>query len=459
MCSYYLNDYQDCITSVNISPNTEMIAVSEENSSIYLYKMNETKVKSKNALNYYELIGGHSSAVFKAKFTHDSKYLLSCGDDNLACLWNISSSNMKQLEEDEDEDDDDEAFESKIKSSFHHSSLIQTSPVTSYSGHLYSVWDIELYSQLNLFCTASKDATARLWSFDRIYPLRIFAGHQSDVNSVKFHPNGAYLATGSSDKTVRLWSVSTGEFVRLFSGHRSRVYCLAFSPDGSYLASAGEDKKIKIYDLRSGVIYKEFKGHTDTVHSLTFDNNSEILCSGGLDKTVKFWDFHQKNIKIGSELSFDYSNNTSTNKNTSSPTTSSELISSVCVDFNVYSIYCDMQNVFHVNGAKKVGPPALEATKLQTEAKSDLKSTVKMEESRAQTPQKAKRIASKAKPTPHTASQKTIPSNSNETRSSISTRSSRRNLSDSQANTSSAAVVNSITTSFLFNNDDDLYEV
>ena len=41
MCCYHLEDHQDCITSVNISPDTEMIAVSNENSTIYLYKLSE----------------------------------------------------------------------------------------------------------------------------------------------------------------------------------------------------------------------------------------------------------------------------------------------------------------------------------------------------------------------------------------------------------------------------------
>ncbi len=104
MCCYHLEDHQDCITSVNISPDTEMIAVSNENSTIYLYKLSENttinekkyqkisnrKTQNENKPNFQELVGGHSSTVFKAKFTHDSKYLLSCGDDNTACLWNVN---------------------------------------------------------------------------------------------------------------------------------------------------------------------------------------------------------------------------------------------------------------------------------------------------------------------------------------------------------------------------------
>lgn len=302
-------------------------------------------MNQKNKTSFQELGGGHTGTVFKSKFTHDSKYLLSAGDDGLSCLWNINNFSVEPTSNDQEE-----FFDSKIKSSSPYESSNSCYLVCSYSGHLYPIWDVEIFSHLNLFTTCCKDGTARLWSFDRIYPLRIYCGHQSDVNCVQFHPNGSYIATGSSDKTVRLWSVQTSEFVRLFSGHRSRIFSIAFSPDGNYLASAGEDKKIKVWDLRTGGMLKELKAHMDIVHSLAFDNNSEILCSGGLDKTVKFWDVHNKNnVLIEPNLrTYQLSS-----KNLNSSLNSSELVRSINVDFNVYSISIDVQNVFCINGARK----------------------------------------------------------------------------------------------------------
>ena len=346
-CSFYYDDENSIITSSSISPNFETISFTSEKGSIFLYKLNQYE---KKMMHCDELVGGHTGSIFKSKFTHDSKYLLSCGEDGLACLWNMKKTKLNNrfdfsYYESEHEEEEEEVINNSNTSDL-------TSLTCSYSGHLYSVWDVEIFSRLNLFSTCSKDGTARLWSFDRLYPTRIYCGHQSDVNSVRFHPNGSYLATGSSDKTVRLWSVQSSEFVRLFSGHRSRVFSVAFSPDGNYLASAGEDKKIKIWDLRSGGLYKEFKGHTDIIHSLLFDNNSEILCSGGLDRTVKLWDVHSKNIQV--ELNSNKLNDsTKLNKSFNSSFTSNELIKSINVDFSVYSIDCDVQNVFYFSGACK----------------------------------------------------------------------------------------------------------
>jgi len=56
------------------------------------------------------------------------------------------------------------------------------SNVVCYKGHNYPVWDVDFSPEGFYFATASHDRTARLWSCDHIYPLRIFVGHFSDVD-------------------------------------------------------------------------------------------------------------------------------------------------------------------------------------------------------------------------------------------------------------------------------------
>ncbi|CAL5435016.1 unnamed protein product [Camellia sinensis] len=127
------------------------------------------------------------------------------------------------------------------------------------------------------FASASHDRTARIWSVDRIQPLRIMAGHLSDVD-------------GSSDKTVRLWDVQSGECVRIFIGHRSMVLSLAMSPDGRYMASGDEDGTIMMWDLSSGRCVTPLVGHTSCVWTLAFSCEGSLLASGSADCTVKLWD-------------------------------------------------------------------------------------------------------------------------------------------------------------------------
>ena len=57
-----------------------------------------------------------------------------------------------------------------------------------YKGHNYPVFDVKFSPQGYYFATASIDKTARLWSVDHLFPLRIFVGHLSDVE-VKYFVN------------------------------------------------------------------------------------------------------------------------------------------------------------------------------------------------------------------------------------------------------------------------------
>lgn len=55
--------------------------------------------------------------------------------------------------------------------------------LVAYRGHGRDpVWDVEWGPMGVYFASASRDRTARLWTSDRVVPLRMYTGHLSDVN-------------------------------------------------------------------------------------------------------------------------------------------------------------------------------------------------------------------------------------------------------------------------------------
>ncbi|KAK6912509.1 WD40 repeat [Dillenia turbinata] len=224
----------------------------------------------------YTLFQGHSGAVYSANFSPLGDFLLSSSADSTVRLWST-----------------------KLNAN-----------LVCYKGHNYPVWDVQvanlpaiflvmfnIFSPLvefspvgHYFASCSHDRTARIWSMDRLQPLRIMAGHLSDVDCVQWHANCNYIATGSSDKTVRLWDVQSGECVRIFIGHRSMILSLAMSPDGRYMASGDEDGTIMMWDLSTGRCVTPLMGHTSCVWSLAFSGEGSLLASGSADCTVKLWD-------------------------------------------------------------------------------------------------------------------------------------------------------------------------
>ncbi|KAK9100240.1 hypothetical protein Scep_023670 [Stephania cephalantha] len=236
----------------------------------------------------YTLFQGHAGPVYSSTFSPIGDFILSSSSDSTVRLWSR-----------------------KLNAN-----------LVCYKGHNYPVWDVQLTLKLGIahrqdscseaplsafcdslstkylkfspvghyFASASHDRTARVWSMDRIQPLRIMAGHLSDVDCVRWHANCNYIATGSSDKTVRLWDVQSGECVRIFIGHRSMILSLAMSPDGRYMASGDEDGTIMMWDLSSGRCVTPLMGHSSCVWTLDFSGEGSLLASGSADCTVKLWD-------------------------------------------------------------------------------------------------------------------------------------------------------------------------
>lgn len=163
--------------------------------------------------------------------------------------------------------------------------------VAVFRSHNTAVW-CNAFSPLGMyFATGGVDRTARLWSVEHPYPLRVCVGHTADVDSIVFHPNGNYFATGSSDNSCRLWDVLTGECVRVFEGvHQASVLSLAVSPCGRYLASGAADASVALWDINAGTRISSMLGHDAPVYSLAFSRESSLLISGSGDCTVRMWD-------------------------------------------------------------------------------------------------------------------------------------------------------------------------
>ncbi|KAI4579500.1 hypothetical protein MJT46_000868 [Ovis ammon polii x Ovis aries] len=275
---YAFYNTEQLLNTVEVSPDSKLLAAGFDNSCIKLWSLHSKKLKSEphhvnvsrihlacdfleeeddeddNTGTEMKVLRGHCGPVYSTRFLEDSSGLLSCSEDMSIRYWDLGSFTNTVL----------------------------------YQGHAYPVWDLDISPQSLYFASGSHDRTAWLWSFDRTYPLRIYAGHLAEVDCVKFHPNSNYLAMGSTDKTVRLWSTQQGNSVRLFTSHRGPVLSLAFPPNGKYLASAGEDQRLKLWDLAPGTLYKELRGHTDNITSFTFSPDSSLFAS--MDNSVLVWD-------------------------------------------------------------------------------------------------------------------------------------------------------------------------
>ncbi|MBD99509.1 MAG: hypothetical protein CMO34_06670 [Verrucomicrobia bacterium] len=84
------------------------------------------------------------------------------------------------------------------------------------------------------------------------------AAHYWAIYDIAFKPtsNGQLFATASKDKTVKIWDAQTMRVLKRFEGfadkgHTHSVNALLWSSYKEYLVSAGDDKSIKIWNIDS----------------------------------------------------------------------------------------------------------------------------------------------------------------------------------------------------------------
>jgi WD40 repeat protein len=115
--------------------------------------------------------------------------------------------------------------------------------------------------------------------------------HPGGVGSVAFAPDRDVFATAGRDRTVRVWDTLVGTQIIEMIGHTNEVTDVTFSPDGAVLASAGGDNTIRLWNAHTGEpIGPPLTGHEDWVTSVAFSHDGSSMVSGSLDGTIRLWD-------------------------------------------------------------------------------------------------------------------------------------------------------------------------
>ncbi|NMG19932.1 serine/threonine-protein kinase [Brasilonema bromeliae] len=272
-CVRTLRGHSSMVLAVAISSDGQTIASGSNDHTIKLWQLETGKLLR----TLGGLFSGHSSIVHTVAFSPDGQLLASGSWDETIKLWQVSRGK-------------------EIRTLTSHTSWINSvafSPILPN----FSYQQEEAYVRAWMLASGSADSTVKLWIVSTGIEISTFTGHLDSVWSVAFSPDGELLASGSADSTIKLWQVNTGRKIHTFRGHSFFVNFVTFSPDGRLLASASADGTIKLWQVSTGKEIHTFRGHSDAVCSVTFSPNAQLLASGSWDKTIKIWQ-----IRTGTEI-------------------------------------------------------------------------------------------------------------------------------------------------------------
>jgi WD40 repeat protein len=216
-----------------------------------------------------EPIRHENSKIFFARFSPDSKRVVTGSADNSARLWDA----------------------------------ITGKPLDRSLKHQDSVLDAKFSPDGQRIITISKDNTARLWDPTIGIQIGEPLKHQAHVSSAEFSPDSRLAVTASFDGTARLWDTATGEAIGKPLNHDGKVHSARFDRDGNRVVTVSYDDaniRVSFWDtvtcnqtgrplvLQFNVLYLNLLPLNLLPLEFSPDCNRIVVCL--LDNTARLWD-------------------------------------------------------------------------------------------------------------------------------------------------------------------------
>jgi WD40 repeat protein len=286
------------ITAARFSPDSRYIVSGSWDNTVRLWE-----VESGHETRTFK---GHQDAVTDVCFSPDGRQILSAGMDKTVRLWRMDNSTPTVF--------------CSIRKGFFSSARFSPDGRLILLGTTQAavqLWDIHSGRKLrdykgsnlciNSVCISpdnryvlagSADGFIHLWDLASKKRLKILTGHTGGVNCACFSSDGHCVLSGGSDHTIRLWEIFSGQLLKVFKGHAGPITSVCFSPDNCYALSGSMDFTVRIWDIANGKMLKVFNNHTDSVESVCFSPDGRLAISGSKDNTIKLYDIQHELQKV-----------------------------------------------------------------------------------------------------------------------------------------------------------------
>ena len=289
------------------------------------------------------VIYAHAGLITGLAWSHENRWLASCGEDGRLRIWNTESGDLELAlsayrsdARDLDWSRDrswrlasigsstnevtlwDASVDGHVRSlpgqrsatwSPDSSLLATTAPATgeallldSRTGEVHArlpaksttclVWQ----PQGQLLAVLNKEGRLAIWNTTSAEIQFSTIAHFDSARSASWSPDGTRIATAGMDRVVRVWDVRRGVQILEIRGHLAKLGSVAWSPDGRWLATAAWDQTVRVWSMPRGRIWRYFRrtpyaGYgADGPNSIAWDGSARRLAAGSTKGDVVVWD-------------------------------------------------------------------------------------------------------------------------------------------------------------------------
>lgn len=204
---------------------------------------------------------GHTGTIQDLSFSRDGRKLVSSGNDNNVCVWNVETLNS------------DEA----------------SPPMIKLRGHGGWVRACRFTADETEIVSGGDDRSWKSWIFTKYREKQIISDGIDPILDARFSPTDPIIATAHADGTVGLWNPTLGERIAVLSdGHEYLTNKARMTPNGKIIATAAGDNTLRIWEVQRGTQMAMME-HAGRNGVFSLSRNGQWLVAGGDEFGVSIW--------------------------------------------------------------------------------------------------------------------------------------------------------------------------
>ena len=274
----------DALTSIEFSPNNELVASSSKDGTVRVWKTTDGAE--------VQQFTGHNAPVLSIAFTPNGKQIASGGADRRILLWSVDpTENLTKR------------VENVVKEL--RGDPLPMKPFHSFVGHQGTVQDVSFSLDGTRLVTSANDNQVHVWSVPAqsanltSKPIQTLRGHGGWVRACCFSADGMQVFSGGDDRSWKTWRLESYREEDFLKDDGIPILDACYSPSNDMIATSHSDGSVALWNPISGErLAKLNDGHEYLTNKARVTADGKFLATSAGDNTLRFWD-----LGLGTQLS------------------------------------------------------------------------------------------------------------------------------------------------------------